>query len=692
MKLKRYLIVLFALLLGNIALLAQINTLPKRTIGGSEFYYYKVKAKETIFGISKKFNITQEEMIKYNPSLVDGLKKDYILLFPVSAFPQDESSIKEKAVTAEYFTHVVERGETLYGLSKTYNVTQDAIIALNPSANKGLKTGQTLVIPQPTTAVSAPVASTEPTVDDVATVDTVTAPTPSDTAVEQEKNEIVFHTIQRGETLFGLSKKYDTTIEKILAMNPGVSPSNFKSGEVIRIAPNSLKPELKEATVTEIVPYVAQKGDDFKSIAEANDITEADLIAANPNLSKVKQGKTVQLPVEKKDSVLVLPHEGSSSELQSNTSERIKEIYDSVHNISNDNEINIALLLPYMLNKTPQSKQARLYTEFYKGFLMALEEIEGNCSKKINIFTYDTEDSNSKLAEILEKDELKDMDLIFASEDNTQIAEISKFCNENKIYMVNSFSLKTEEYNENPFMFQINIPQSFMYADVFDWFDSKFDDYEIVFIHKKGSAKKEFAEDLKSHVEQKHSSQIHQIEYGTSLVSDVFKSMLEPGKKYLLVPTSGTKAAMSQIVPAIKRVKADSIGVETAVLGYPEWVTYMDDWKDSFHELDTYIYSRFFVNPQDAKVERFDEKYKDWYGESMMNAVPHFGYLGYDTGLYFLKSLCKNGKDFNKSNIEYTGLQTNFDFERVSNWSGFVNKAVYFIHFMPTGKIDIKVR
>ncbi len=684
MSLKRYIIILFTILSFTLELNAQINTLPKRTIGGSEFYYYKVKAKETIYGISKKFNITKEDMIKYNPSLVDGLKKDYILLFPASAFPTIPTKDEDNNIEVENFTHVVAKGETLYGLSKTYNVSQEAIIELNPSAERGLKSGQTLIIPQP--------KSKENDNNNTASItDNYTDSTKKERQ-EAPTSEFVFHTIQKGETLFGLSKKYDTTIEKILELNPGISPSNFKTGEVVKVSPNSLKPELKEATVTEMIPYVAQKGDNFKSIAEANDIAEEDLIAANPNMSKVKKGKTVQLPLEKKDSILILPHEGTTTELQDNESERIKEIYDSVHDINSDNEINIALLLPYMLNKAQQSKQARLYTEFYKGFLMAIDDVSSNCGKKINIFTYDTEDSDAKLKAILDKEELKSMDMIFASEEISQIEEIGRFCKENKVYMINSFSLKTESYNENPFMFQVNIPQSFMHADVYDWFDSKFADYEVVFIHKKGTTKKDFANDLIAHVTQKNSAQMHQIEYNSTLVTDVFKQMLEPGKKYLLVPTSGTKAVMSQIAPAIKRIKADSIGVETAVLGYPEWVTYMEDWKESFHEIDTYIYSRFFVNPQDDKVERFEKKYEQWYGENMMNAVPRFGFLGYDTGMYFLKSLCNNGKDFNKTEIKYDGLQTNFKFERISNWSGFVNKSVYFIHFMPNGKLDITTR
>ena len=60
-----------------------------------------------------------------------------------------------------------------------------------------------------------------------------------------------------------------------------------------------------------------------------------------------------------------------------------------------------------------------------------------------------------------------------------------------------------------------------------------------------------------------------------------------------------------------------------------------------------------------------------------MNAAPQFAYLGYDTGLFFLKSICLNGKDFNNNVDDYKGLQSSFMFERINNWSGFVNKYLW---------------
>ena len=646
---------------------AHALNLPKRTIGSTEFYCYKVQAKETIFGISKKLNITQDDLKKYNPSIVNGLKKDYILLIPVnlvSPEKEDNATVSQ----SDKFTHIVAKGETLYGLSKTYNVTQDEIIALNPGANDGLKVGQSLIIPQPETK------------EDVAEND----------SKSEVNNEIIYHTIAKGETLYNLSKRYDTSIEKILSLNPGVSPTNFKINDVIRIAQNTIKSEMQEMMVTTMEPYVVQKGDNYKKIAKAQGVDVEDLVAANPNTSKVKPGETIQIPVEKLDSVKVVVSEGTEHELRDNGSEKIKEIYDSIHN-NVDKEVNVALLLPYMLNEKTQSKQARLYTEFYKGFLLAVKDVNKSCSNKINIHTYDTQNSIAELKSILNKPELKSMDLIFAPDGIEQINEIAQFCNENKIYMVNSFSLKNEGYENNPYIFQINIPQSYMHADVCDWLDTEFLGYEVVFIHKTGGNKKDLVEDLKQHLRQKGQA-IHYVDYQSALTFDMLAEKVEPAKKYLFIPTAGTKSAMTQLIPAVKKLKEDRIDIEVSVLGYPEWVTYLEDWVEDLQATDAYFYTRFYADATGYKNEKFESEYKEWYGEKLVNAAPRFGLLGYDTGMFFLKTLCWNGKDFNNIKQEYNGLQSSFSFERINNWSGFVNKSVYFVHCTPDGRIETIVR
>ncbi len=666
MKNLKKILLVFITLVISCSVTISAEKLSKKIIGNTEFYCYKVKAKETIFGIAKKFNITHDELKQYNPSVNNGLKKDFILLLPVSLIDSSKnnnSTIQE----SNPFVHIVKKGETLYGLSKTYGVSQEDIIANNPLVRVGLKLGQEIVIPQPSVKESA------------------------NEQLNMEGN-VLYHTIKQGETLYRLSKNYNISIENILKLNPGVSPENFKIGTVIKIVANAPKTEKRETTVTVMESYIAETGDNLKKIAKRTGVDIDDLEDANPNVGKVKTGMTIQIPVAKTDSVDVVVSEGNEYELQHNDSERIKEIYDSIHYLNSSKSINVALMLPFMLNNSVETKQSKLYTEFYKGFLLALKDVnERYNDNEINVYTYDTEGTTDKLMSILSTDEVKEMDLIFAPDALEQLDSISSFSKSNGIYVVNTFSVKDENYDNNPYMFQINIPQDNMYADVCDWISKDFKDYEVVFIHKKGNAKKDIADNLKGYFEQERRT-VKEVEYSSVLTCEELLEVVNVNEKTLFIPTSGTKASLSQMIPALKKLRDENPVMESAVVGYPEWAVYMEDWKQDFHTINAHFYSRVFVDEKANDFEKFNSEYQKWYGEDLIESTPCFGYLGYDTGKYFLREICKNGKDFNQNSSEYVGLQSSFEFDRINSWSGFVNQALYLVHFTSNDKIEITIK
>lgn len=666
MKNLKKILLVFITLVISCSVTISAEKLSKKIIGNTEFYCYKVKTKETIFGIAKKFNITQDELKQYNPSINNGLKKDFVLLLPVSLIDSrknNNSTIQQ----SNPFVHIVKKGETLYGLSKTYGVSQEDIIANNPQVRAGLKLGQEIVIPQPSVKESA------------------------NEQLNMEGN-VLYHTIKQGETLYRLSKNYNISIENILKLNPGVSPENFKIGTVIKIVANAPKTEKRETTVTVMESYIAETGDNLKKIAKRTGVDIDDLEDANPNVGKVKTGMTIQIPVAKTDSVDVVVSEGNEYELQHNDSERIKEIYDSIHYLNSSKSINVALMLPFMLNNSVETKQSKLYTEFYKGFLLALKDVnERYNDNEINVYTYDTEGTTDKLMSILSTDEVKEMDLIFAPDALEQLDSISSFSKSNGIYVVNTFSVKDENYDNNPYMFQINIPQDNMYADVCDWISKDFKDYEVVFIHKKGNAKKDIADNLKGYLEQERRT-VKEVEYSSVLTCEELLEVVNVNEKTLFIPTSGTKASLSQMIPALKKLKDENPMMESAVVGYPEWAVYMEDWGQDFHTINAHFYSRVFVDEKANDFEKFNSEYLKWYGEDLIESTPCFGYLGYDTGKYFLSEMCKNGKDFNQNSSEYVGLQSSFEFDRINSWSGFVNQALYLVHFTSNDKIEITIK
>lgn len=100
---------------------------------------YIVQPKETLYGISKKFEISTEELIAANPQLTDGLKIGMQL-----AIPKPDNL--EEDETVEYELHTVVKDNTLYNLSKKYEVSETELMDLNPTLKEGLKLGMILKI------------------------------------------------------------------------------------------------------------------------------------------------------------------------------------------------------------------------------------------------------------------------------------------------------------------------------------------------------------------------------------------------------------------------------------------------------------------------------------------------------------------------------------------------------------------
>ncbi|MGN0214837.1 MAG: LysM peptidoglycan-binding domain-containing protein [Muribaculaceae bacterium] len=664
MKIKFF---IFSLLLAGASLSLQAQlALPVKTIDNVDYYCYKVKKKETLYGISTKLGISQDNILKYNPDAKQGLKEKQILFLPVAVFNAGKSSStpKESTKPISKLTHIVAKGETLYGLSKLYNISIEEIVAANPETSNGLKTGQIVVIPQPESI-------------------SITSPKQQNgtnkTGAKPTDDKIIFHKIKNGETLYSVSRNYNTTIENILELNPGISASNFRYDEVIRVMPNIAKPIVVEQPVTEFFVYEAKKGDTFYSIARDNNVNVDALIAANPEISKLKKGNIVNIPKTRTEMVTVDPSEVSPDKVDKTPVVRKDKHPDT---------INVALILPFMLNSATPSASARNHTEFYKGFMIAVDSVRKQTRKHFNIYAYDNCDRIKETDSILSLPILKQMNMIIAPSEINQLTAVNRFCNENEIISVNALSVKDDAFNNNPYAFQSNIPPTYLSAEIFDWFDKTFKNHKIVIINDASREKKDIYQELTSHFESKKAAVIN-VDLNNEFSYSTLSDNLNPGSKYIVVPSSSSKETLAKLLPALKALKQERIDIEVSLFGYPEYCAYLLEYQADLHKVDTYIYTRFFYDATSSRTKAFESTYSRWYGEEMRYTVPRMGLLGFDTGKFFLSTICKGNDPFGSRVLTpYDGIQTSFKFERISNWSGFINKELLFIRFTPFSTIE----
>ena len=102
-----------------------------------------VQPQETFFKLTRLYHVTKEELITLNPELINGLKEGMILYIPNTT--NDIIFGKPK-----FETHTVLPLETIYSLTKLYNISEAELVTINPNLKDGLKEGMLIKIPNST--------------------------------------------------------------------------------------------------------------------------------------------------------------------------------------------------------------------------------------------------------------------------------------------------------------------------------------------------------------------------------------------------------------------------------------------------------------------------------------------------------------------------------------------------------------
>ncbi len=662
--------------LASLSVQAQQH-LPKTTIAGHEFYYYETAKGESIYDIAAKLNVTKDEIIKNNPDAADGISDGMRLYFPV----EKGSNVTAASVSAAK-THTVAQGETLYGLAKRYGTTVEELVAANPGTDGGIKTGQVLTIPQ---GSSQPAPDANQQVKDAfsqnnASVMNLTLPQGSDP---------IFVTLKYGEGIYDIAKQYNASIESIILANPGLKPNEYTGDTKIKVLPNTALPFVYERTGVRNYKYEVQRGESYASIAKDNGITEQELKAANPDIKKAKKGKTIVIPKPFTERVTGEMATISLDELRNYYAPRINDLYDNLVGKRLENEVNIAMVLPFQLHKSAPPKQAYLYTDYYKGFLLALDSVSHITDKRINLKVYDTQHNLNITDSILALPELKMMNMIIAPSEPQQLARINAFGKANGVPVMNCFTTKNEDYLDNPYVYQVNTPTNEMMHNVMRWFDEKFTDYNVIFLVAGGDNDKEMFEHMRKHITGK--------KYPTATINvngdvsfNTISNQMNPGSKYVFIPSSGDKNLVQKYIKALKQAKNERFDCEMSLIAYPECVLYLKDYQTDLQDVDTYMFTRFF-NAKGFRTRDLETAYKTNFGGEPLQAVPHMAIYGYDTGMYLLKSLGADGIIDNETPL-YKGIQTSFKWERGDNWCGYTNQAIEIVHFSTDHQITVYVK
>ena len=493
--------------------------------------------------------------------------------------------------------------------------------------------------------------------------------------------------------------KHGVSVDRICRANPGLSVKNFRIGQVIAIQPaGKVSSEVKAQTPVEPPQVQApQKSEPLKpkcrdmhkverketvySICRMYGITEDELIAANPEIKnkKLKKGKFLCIPYAKQ-SVTATPKAPAQQEESTMTD---AQLFDKNKKESKKfSSIKAALVLPFNTDGTGTRDEQIRMVEYYEGFLMALDSLK-KTGVSVDLHTFDSGKSTASVNQVLQKAEMKNMDIIFGPAYADQVKPMAEFAEKNNIRLVIPFASKGDDVFNNPFVYQINTPQSYLYSEVYEHYLRKFPNAHVVFLDAETghTDKADFIKGLK---EELKNNQITFKELkGENINPEGMKLVVDSLRENVIIPTSGKSVVLTKVLPQMIITSREHPNYNMKIFGYPEWQTYTDDYLSSFFELDTYFYSSFYTNNLFPAAIQFTNAYRKWYSKDMANTFPKYGMLGFDTAFFFLNGLHKYGSNFeeNMNQMQLTPIQTGFKFERVNNWGGFINRKVFFVNF-----------
>lgn len=182
---------------------------------------YVVQKGDTLYSIANKLGTTVSELKKENNLTSNTLQIGEVLRIPTKEIYEEEENI-----------YIVKKGDSLYSIANKYNTTVDELKRINNLTSNILSIGQVLKLP-------------------------------SDKAnnVEKEENTISY-TVQKGDSLYSIARKYNTTIDRIKDLN-NLTTNLLSIGQVLLI-PTDTNLE---------TTYTVQKGDSLYSIAKKYNTT-----------------------------------------------------------------------------------------------------------------------------------------------------------------------------------------------------------------------------------------------------------------------------------------------------------------------------------------------------------------------------------------------------------------------------------
>tara|TARA_R110000765_G_scaffold112459_3_gene204666 strand:- start:1003 stop:3123 length:2121 start_codon:yes stop_codon:yes gene_type:complete len=417
---------------------------------------HRVRKKETIFGITQQYKITQEELKKYNTQLyASPLQKKMELRIP----KYNASKIEEIGLNENDFEkYIVAPKETRWSIAHKYGITIDSMLVLNPGLSKTnnyLSEGYELLMPK--------IAGS---------------------SVQNQVTQIyTSYTVPAKMNFYRLEQEFGVKSDEIVRLNPEITErGGLKEGMVIRIPEQKVETGVIN-TDNYIFYEVKPKQNEFR-LTRKFGMTWAELVQLNPDLKDgLKAGMVLKLPKDKVGDFEV----------------KNSLVLDKVNLIDS---IDVAVvpkvlfLLPFRLDKlnlsdkeavekTIDSRNSLKYSlGLYSGALVALDSLK-SLGVSIDVKTFDNQLDLIKTKQILQTEQLGGYSAIFGPLDIPSLKETAVQAAKFNVPVIAPVPAKSDISLNNVFFSYTD--EEVLLKHMLDYAESKHEDETILIIADENS-------------------------------------------------------------------------------------------------------------------------------------------------------------------------------------------------------------
>ncbi len=598
-----------------------------------------------------------------------------------------------------YYIHIVDSSQTLYSIAKAYNVSMETISRENPSAVYGLRIDQALKIP---------VVEEE-----------------KELKQEQDRKRYDYHVLQKGESVYSLSRKYDIPEDEIIESNPGIDIYDMPVGTELAIPKKQFReqPQYFQTDEPGIILHRVQEGENYSTLSREYNVSIRDIRRVNKGLLFPKEEEMIRIPI-------IIEEEGEAAAEADTTvidDERLTYLfegtetdYTAVEDL--EGKVNVTLMLPLMLDenskrtyidssdydsdgrkiykiiKRPDNwiyPRSEIFVEFYEGALLAVQALMQK-GLDVELQVFDTMRDSLRVARYMETGRLRSTDLLIGPVYPDLMEQIAPFARKYRIPVVSPLaSQNTDVLRTNPYLFKMQ-PSPDVIQDAMAGKISDFYDHNIVFIHADTAWSADLSRGFKDKIYRNLRLKIpftdisfrevfftSRSSYGDTINS--IDHAMSNEKPNLVILASDDESVMSEVIVNVHGLLRK---YDIKLMGYPDirWLENLDPMY--FYELGIMIYTPNWVDYKRDDVKDFLERYREHF--MMEPPVRSYAWQSYDMLFYFVSGLAIHGSGFmyRPSIHKPDLLQVDYSFNRTGLMNGFENNNLYLIRYTPELKVE----